>query len=208
MSEDNDLLIPKKVAEIMSKPVLQDSDNEAHVSRIVNNMILLTINSDGDLVPVDAFDSSGNLKTADQTKALSDVIKEDDVPAAATDATVALEAGFEFELIGIFAAMIADGNAANRVFNIQIDQLPTLLAGQVSPSHQTTGITLTLGQSGSISMGSGPDLQTNDNGVSAIVPDENPLPMPLSGLSTISAVATNKQAADEIGLRTWVRKVA
>ncbi len=201
------LLILKKKAQIYTSNPLEQGDEQIAISRIMNFMSMTTIDSNGDLVPVDSFDSDGNLKTIDQGQAASDVVQQDETPAAATPATVAIATG-EWDLLGIFAVMVADGNAANRVFRIEIDSLPLLLPAQPTPSHFTTGITLTLGQDGSISMGSQSTLATNDDGVPALVADENPLPMRLSGLSTITANATNLQAGDTLSIKTWARKVA
>lgn len=147
------------------------------------------------------FDGN-NIRTTDDTRL--QVLTQVETPDPAADALITIAASSKRKVVGILAEMKCDGNAANRVFQVRITDVNQV----VTLNHAlTTGITLTLGQEGSILMATGHEHFTNDNGTIAIVNDENPLPMIVNAGGTIEAISSNKQVADQIALTVHMVEV-
>lgn len=135
----------------------------------------------------------------------------EDVPSDNSNPTVTVTTDQKWWVTGISAYMNCAAVAVTRAFRVFVSKkIPTGMTIGVTTllSFQTSTIDLTTNQDGQITLETGPNHMTNDNGTLAIVTDENPLPMLMEGTATINSSATNRDTGDRQGLKVSFRRVA
>lgn len=178
------------------------------------------------IIPIEALsalvaDSSGSLKEPNDSNGYRNVtVKnaqqlpdeyETTTPADNTDALQTVDALEQWEIFSIRGKFLMSADVATRTARIGGTYFSGSLAIAVAAkSFETSVITLTASQQGQIFMSENGVHFTNTHGTIAIVADENPLPIKMSGSSSIVAeIVTNKQTLDrsEVTIGFHRRKV-
>jgi len=166
---------------------------------------LLGCKSDG--TPIDIHDSDGYPQF--QERGSRRPSTQTSQPATNADSSITISQT-RVELLQIHVACNCAVNVSDRALKASIVKTapgtpPITLTG-ATKNYECTGITLSSDQNGQITIPpNGKSIMTNDNGTSAVVADENPLPMILDAGDTVQATYDNKHADDRAVLKIEYR---
>lgn len=132
-------------------------------------------------------------------------------PATPVAVDMIVTAGETWEILDILARLDADGNAANRVFSVNIAPLSGFATAGPVVMWETQTITATANQFAAfwLPMSRNGYYYIDTNGVATLSTAlDNPLPFRLNGPGQVTTATTLGQATDELSLRVLYRKVS
>jgi hypothetical protein len=111
-----------------------------------------------------------------------------------------------FEVYAVLATMLCDATVATRT--LTLDMISGLTSAVTLNQWQSTAVTLTASQSGSIFTASNRGTLLNDNGTITLDTVPGPCPFLMTDAGTLVANATTGQATDAVRVSFWARRVA
>lgn len=153
-------------------------------------------------------DLDGYLQVIDKNYPSGDIVTLSNTPIDSSDALITTT--YDIEILTIIASANMDSGVANRTPRVALEDVPPVPVAAAGRSMESTPVTLSADQHGSMFFPPQSYHFVNDNGTVTVQPDENVLPCIITSGSTIAFEnsAANSETGDRYGIIAKGRRVA